>query len=120
EYAPYRIIVELVGGVVLGNALSMLAKDGVCVSIAASAGATTTIDISHFYAAGRTSLYGFLLFNELGKEPASEGLARLAALVSEGRLKTQVTVEEPWSKVGEVICDFLDRKISGKAVLRVE
>ena len=32
EYGPYHLILESVGGEVLGNALSMLAPEGTCVS----------------------------------------------------------------------------------------
>jgi len=120
DFGPYKLIAESVGGKVLGNCLNLLAKDGICVSFGTSAGKDVSFDASRFYATGRACLYGFILFNELGREPASVGLARLAELLSEKRIRVTISVEEPWSKISEVIRDFYDRKIPGKAVLRVE
>jgi NADPH2:quinone reductase len=51
--------------------------------------------------------------------PASDGLARLLKLVAAGRLKTNVSVRESWTEVGEVAQRLLDRGYTGKAVLRV-
>jgi len=119
EYGPYRLISESVGGAVLSNCLAMLDKDGICVSFGTSAGSEVTFDASSFYASGRASLYGFLLFNELGREPASVGLARLVALVADGRLKPHITVEEPCSRIGDVVQRFWDRKIPGKTVVHI-
>ena len=68
---------------------------------------------------GRVSLYGFLLFNEIGVETPSMGLARLARMVADDWLRTYITVEEPWEKVGQVAQDLWDRKFPGKAVLHV-
>ena len=120
DHGPYRLIAESVGGKVLGNCLSLLAKDGICVSFGTSAGNEVTFDASKFYPIGRASLYGFILFNELGREPASVGLARLAELMAEGRIHASITVEESWSKIGEISRDFFERKIPGKAVLRID
>lgn len=120
EYGPYKLIAESVGGKVLGNCLSLLSRDGICVSFGTSAGNEVTFDATKFYPTGRASLYGFILFNELGREPASVGLGRLAELMAEGRIRAIVTVEEPWDKISEVIRDFFDRKIPGKAVLSIE
>jgi NADPH-dependent curcumin reductase CurA len=67
---------------------------------------------------GRAKLYGFIIFEELGTQPASAGLSRLVKLVSERKLHPRITVEEPMEKVGEIARDLMDRKIAGKAVLR--
>lgn len=120
DYAPYKLIAESVGGKVLANCLSLLEKGGVCVSFGTSAGREVTFDASRFYATGRATLYGFILFHELGLEPASKGLGRLAGLMADGRLRANITLEESWDKIGEVARDLFDRKIPGKAVLRIE
>lgn len=120
DFGPYKLIAESVGGKVLGNCLSMLDKDGICVSFGTSSGHEVAFDASRFYATGRASLYGFILFNELGREPASVGLTRLAGLMDEGRIRATITVEESWSQIGEVAHDLLERKIPGKAVLTID
>jgi NADPH:quinone reductase-like Zn-dependent oxidoreductase len=111
---------ESVGGRVLGDALSMLAPGGTCVAFGASAGAETTFDVRSFYLTGGASMYGFILFHEVLARTASYGLARLARLLEEGRLRTYVSVEAPWTEVGDVARRLLDRGFTGKAVLRVE
>lgn len=103
----------------LANSLQMLSHDGICVSFAFSAGNEITFDALSLLRAGRAKLYGFLLFNELGIEPAGEGLARLVELMSEERLKAYISVEEGWSKIGEVAQELWERKIPGKAVLKI-
>ncbi len=119
DFGPYRLIAESVGGKVLGNCLSMLSSDGVCVTYGASAEAEATFNIWSFMRTGRASLYGFLLFNEMCIETPSMGLARLVRMVADDWLRTYITVEEPWEKVGQVAQDLWDRKIPGKAVLHV-
>jgi NADPH:quinone reductase len=118
EFGPYRLIVETVGGPVLANALGMLAPDGTCVSIGAAAGSwDVTFNAWELVRGERGSLYGFLVFNELNREPASVGLARLASLVAEERLRPHITIEASWQEIGQVAWDLLERRIPGKAVL---
>lgn len=119
EYGPFDLVVDSVGGPVLGDALGMLATGGTCVSFGTSAGNEVTFDVRDFYLTGNASLRGFILFHEVRARPASDGLARLLKLVAEGRLKTNVSVEESWTEVGEVAQRLLDRGYTGKAVLRV-
>ena len=119
QYGPYDLILESVGGEVLGNALSMLAPEGTCVSFGVSGGAEVTFDARELYLTGGAKLYGFILFHEVVALPASKGLARLAKLVEEGRLKPRIEVEAPWTDVGEVAARLIDRGYTGKAVLHV-
>ena len=119
EYGPFDVIVDSVGGAVLGDALGMLATGGTCVSFGTSAGNEVTFDTRAFYLTGGARLRGFILFHEVRARPASDGLARLLKLVADGRLKTNVSVRESWTEVGEVAQRLLDRGYTGKAVLRV-
>jgi len=120
EYGPYDLILESVGGAVLGNALSMLAPEGTCVSFGVSGGPETTFDVRSLFVTGGASLYGFILFHEVLAYPASEGLARLAKLVDEGHLTPRIEVVADWTEIGEVAARLMDRGFTGKAVLRVE
>jgi NADPH2:quinone reductase len=104
---------------VLGNALSMLAPEGTCVSFGVSGGPDVTFDARELYLTGGAKLYGFILFHEVVARPASEGLARLVKLVEEGRMKPRIEVEAPWTDVGVVAARLIDRGYTGKAVLHV-
>ena len=117
---PFDLILESVGGVVLGEALGMLAQGGTCVSFGVSGGAEATFGVSSFYLTGGASLYGFILFHEVAAKPASQGLGRLVGLVAEGRLHPRISFEASWTEIGEVAQSLLDRSYQGKAVLRVE
>lgn len=118
-HGPYDLILESVGGEVLGNALSMLAQEGTCVSFGVSGGVEVTFDARSFYLTGGAKLYGFILFHEVVARPASGGLARLVRLVEEGVLRPRIEVRAPWEEVGEVAARLIDRGYAGKAVLQV-
>ena len=119
EYGPFDVILDSVGGAVLGDILGMLATGGTCVSFGTSAGNEVTFDARAFYLTGGARLRGFILFHEVRARPASDGLARLLKLVADSRLKANISVREPWTEVGEVAQRLLDRGYTGKAVLRV-
>ena len=120
EQGPYHLVLESVGGEVLGNALSMLAPDGTCVSYGTSAAPEVEFDARALYLTGGARLYGFILFHEVLARPASSGLDRLARMVADGRLRPRIEVEAPWTEVGEVAVRLIDRGYTGKAVLQVD
>ena len=120
EYGPYHLILESVGGRVLGESLSMLAPGGTCVTFGVSASPDTSFDIRSFFGTGAATLYGFILFHEVLANPASEGLARLAGLIAEGRLKPHIGLEASWEEIGDTAGKLLDRSYTGKAVLHLE
>jgi NADPH:quinone reductase-like Zn-dependent oxidoreductase len=119
DAGPYDLIVDSVGSKTLAKALTQLAKGGICVTLGVSAGAEVTFDVGQFFRLGRRSLYGFILFEEFGDDPASDGLARLAGLVAAGQLRPQISVEAPWTEIAGVAQQLLDRRYPGKAVLHV-
>lgn len=115
----YDLVLESVGGRTLGTALAALERGGVCVTLGVSATAEVTFDARSFFATGRTRLYGFYLFAELGNEPAAIGLRRLADLVAAGQLAPHISVERPWTDIAQVAADLIARTYPGKAVLTV-
>jgi NADPH:quinone reductase len=119
ERGPYDLVLESVGGEVLAGTLAMLATGGTCVSLGVSAGAESTFDVRTFYFTGGATLYGFILFYEVLARPASEGLARLLRLVSDGTLQPRIELEVPWEEIGDVAGRLVDRDYAGKAVLHV-
>jgi NADPH2:quinone reductase len=113
----YDLVVESVGGRTLGTALAALNRDGVCVTLGVSASAEVTFDARQFFVAGRSRLYGLYLFTEFGAKPAWNGLRRLAGLVAEGQISPHISVERPWTDIGQVAADLIARRFTGKAVL---
>jgi len=116
----YDLVIESVGGRTLGTALAALERGGVCVTLGVSASPEVTFDARQFFATGRTTLYGFYLFTELGTELPSFGLRRLAELVAAGQLVPHISLERPWGEVGRVAQDLMNRRFPGKAVLTLD
>lgn len=118
-HGPFDRALDSVGGRTLATVLAMMAPGGTCVAFGASDGPDVPFNISRFYATGGVTLYGFILFYEVQSKPAAAGLARLARLVQDGRLRPLITVEEPWEKVADVAQQLVNRRYAGKAVLLV-
>lgn len=117
---PYWLIVNSVGGSALSAALTMLAPNGVCVTLGVSEGPTATFESRDFFGAGGARLYGLTLFHELmSVERAGIGLTLLAGEIAAGRLKPQIAVEAGWNEVGAVAQRLIDRDFTGKAVLHI-
>ncbi len=114
---PYDLILESVGGPSLAAALGMLAPGGTCVLFGASLSAETTFDAGKFYRGGGTRLYGLFLGQEFQHEAANVGLARLARLIADGKLRPEIEVEAPWTEVADIAARLMSRRFTGKAVL---
>jgi NADPH2:quinone reductase len=118
---PFDLILDSVGGQTLAATLTMLRTAGTCVTFGVSEAATSTFESGAFFRTGGAKLYGLILFDELVRvEPAGKGLAVLADLVQRKVLKPAIEVEAPWTDIGRVATDLLERKFSGKAVLYVK
>jgi NADPH2:quinone reductase len=48
------------------------------------------------------------------------GLRRLADLVATGRLAPHISVEKPWTEIGQVAQDLMARRFPRKAVTTLE
>jgi NADPH:quinone reductase len=120
QHAPYDLVLESVGGTTLSAILPHLGLDGTCVMFGATAGSEIIFNASQFYGKGGLSLYGFILFHELKKQPAALGLARLVKLVAQGSLVPHVDLEAPWSDIAQVAQQLTDRQFLGKAVLHLQ
>jgi len=116
----YDLVIDSVGGRTLGTALAALERGGMCVTLGVSASAEVTFDTRTFFVSGRTTLYGFYLFVELGNDPAGDGLRRLGDLVAAGQLAPHISVERPWTEIGQVAQDLMARRFPGKAVLTLD
>ena len=118
QFGPYNHVLEAVGGAVLANVLSMVAPVGHVVIYGVSAGGPITVD-STLFLRSRMVVSGLAVFTELQKESAGVGLDRLAGMCAAGTLKPHIAIEAPWTEIGNVAQQLLDRSYPGKAVLTV-
>jgi NADPH:quinone reductase-like Zn-dependent oxidoreductase len=116
---PFDLILESVGGSSLATALDLMAPAGTVVSFGYSSGEETSFAASPWYLKGRPTVVGFTLFFEGTGECYADDLRYLAQLVADDRLHPQVAIERDWTELNETIGELNDRRIAGKAVLRV-
>jgi NADPH2:quinone reductase len=114
-------VIEGVGGASLSAALQRVAAKGIVVSFASSDPQPVSFPARALFGrAPGATLRGLLVFPEVRRHGGAAGhLARLAALVAEGRLDPQVDREAPWDDAASAIEALLARRIAGKAVLHV-
>jgi NADPH:quinone reductase-like Zn-dependent oxidoreductase len=127
ELAPsegplFGVILDAIGGPVLGAALQRVAPRGIVVNFAA----TVTDPVSYptrelFSRAPGARLYGLYIFDELQhSRSGAADLRRLADLVAAGRLDPQIDTVGSWTEAQSAIEALLDRRVAGKAVLTVD
>lgn len=116
---PFDHVLDGVGGNTLAAALASLAKNGSAVVYGATGGGEIPLDARAFYPTGGASLYGFILFHELLSNPAGLGLARLARLLDDGRLRAPIEVEGKLGELPELAQRLEDRAFTGKAVVHL-
>ena len=118
----FDVVLDAVGGAVLGTALRRVAPGGTVINFAA----TTPEPVSYptrdlFGRAPGARLYGLYIFAELAhSRSASADLRRLADLVAAGKLDPQIDMTASWHQAKTAIEALLDRRVNGKAVLVVD
>ncbi len=120
QYGPYHLILDSIGGQVLGKALSMLAPDSTCVNFGVSGSGEATFELRSFFTTGGANFYGFILFHELERKAGAEDLGVLASLVADGRLRPTIDREAPWTEISSAVQQMLERRFTGKIVLKLE
>lgn len=121
SHGPFDLIVDGVNGTVLARALEMLAPGGICAAYGSASGERLDFDLRRFFRAGRTSLRGIALFEELRREEAAgAGLARLVALAASGDLVPRIAAEASWRDIDRLARSLMERGFTGKAVLHVD
>ncbi|ODV43931.1 hypothetical protein AWV79_13900 [Cupriavidus sp. UYMMa02A] len=119
QFGPFDLILESVGGVALANALTMLSRQGVCVSYGNSSRDVAPIDVSKLYLTGSPRLEAMFLVSEMQHEAPSIGLSRLVHAVEVGLIRPRIEVEAPWEEVDSIARQLFNRQIAGKAVLNI-
>ncbi len=121
EEPLFDLVMESIGGALLGQALARLASGGVAVSIGASSDEPTTFDSLAPVRKGGVRWYGLSLFQELERQGAGRReLETLLGLVAEGRLDPQVSVQASWRSMGSLLRALGERRVAGKAVALVD
>ena len=114
---PYDLILESLGGASLGAALEAVAPEGCVVSFGSTVDPAVSFDARKFFFVGGASLYGFIIFHEVRREPMARDLERLAELILDERLATHVEATFPLSQIGDAVDALRDRKVKGKIVV---
>jgi NADPH2:quinone reductase len=118
----YDVILEAVGGPVLGQAIARIAPGGTVVSFASTIPEPVSYGARELFArAPRARIYGLYIFAELAHTgTGTSDLRRLADLIAAGKLDPQIDLTLSWSDAGEAIDALLGRRVNGKAVLRID
>jgi NADPH:quinone reductase-like Zn-dependent oxidoreductase len=115
----FDLVVDCAGGAAFTLAIEHVAPRGVVVNLATE-GETVTFRAARFDRSPGARIYTLNLRDELAGRGAGPDLARLCALTAAGRLDGQVELEASWRDAGEAMRALLERRIGGKAVLRIE
>src|SRR3954470_8629807 len=122
EGERFDLIVEGVGGASLSAAIRRVAPRGTVVSFARSDEQDVTFPTSALFRdASGAAVRGLYVFHELGRRAGGGAdLARPAQLVAQQELHPQIDLEAGWREAGNAIGALLDRRVAGKAVLRID
>jgi NADPH:quinone reductase len=119
EGSTYAVIVDGVGGPVLGAAIGRIAPGGTVISFASTVADPVSYPSRTLFArAPGARVYGLFIFSELARTgTAGADLRRLADLIAAGRIDPQIDLTAPWTEAGSAIEALMDRRVNGKAVL---
>jgi NADPH:quinone reductase len=122
EGPDFDVILDGVGGPVLGTALQRVVPGGTVISYAATIPDPVSYPTRELFArAPGATLYGLFIFAELGHtRSGSTDLRRLADLIAAGKLDPQIDMTASWRDAKDAIEALLDRRVAGKAVLTVD
>ena len=116
---PYDIILESVGGQSLATALGMVQRAGLLVVFGNSSREDTTFSIATFYGRHGARMQGFSLLAPNQPPDYREDLSYLAELAAAGTLDVQIDLAIGWDDATTAFAALRERRVHGKAVLRV-
>lgn len=112
----FDVVLDSIGGPMLGPLLRATALRGRVVVFGNSADAESTFRVEDFYPKAIT-IYGFRVFQSVPPEQGVRDLAALADRVAAGHLKISVQATAPLSQALPLVGDLYDRKVIGKVVI---
>jgi NADPH2:quinone reductase len=120
EGEPFDAVLEAIGGPVLAAAISRLAPFGTVVSFAATVPDETSYHPRELFGRNGT-LRGLIVFPYADRQGgAGPALARLVALVADGRLRPEIDLVTSWRDARGTFEALLERRVAGKAVLTID
>lgn len=117
---PFDLILESVGGQSMAAAIARVAPGGLIVSFGSSSREPAPFDFAAFARDGRADAGIQIYLSQSEEAHAGADLEVLLGLLAAGRLAADVGLEAPWSELGAALDALRDRRVAGKAVLRVE
>jgi len=122
EGPTYDVIIDAIGGPVLGTAIRRVSPGGIVVNFASTVPDPVSFPARDLFGrAPRARLYGLYVFAEYEHtRTGAADLGRLADLVAAGRLDPQIDMTASWHEAARAIEALLERRVKGKAVLRIE
>ena len=112
----FDVVLDGIGGPMLGPLLAATAPNGRVVVYGNSADAESTFRVETFYGKGVT-IYGFRVFTSVPPAQAVKDMATLADQVASGTLSIKVQATAPLADALPLIADLYARKVTGKVVL---
>jgi NADPH2:quinone reductase len=116
----FDLILESVGGRSMSAAIERVAPDGLIVSFGNSSGEPAPFDFAAFITRGSASARIETYASSRQEAHAGANLEVLLDLLAASRLAADVGLEAPWTELGAALDALRDRRVAGKAVLRVE
>jgi NADPH:quinone reductase len=112
----FDVVLDGIGGPMLGPLLDATARNGRMVVYGNSADAESTFRVEAFYPKGIT-IFGFRVFTSVPPAQAVKDMATLADQAASGTLSVKVQATAPLADALPLIADLYGRKVTGKVVL---
>ena len=113
----FDVIIESVGGEILGRALSMLDPRGNLVTFGNTSDAPSTFNVRDVYNGALVKMLGFELFFD--PVPFGRDLAVLLGMTARGELNPHVVDILPWTDMAHALQRLDNRAVGGKLILTV-
>jgi NADPH2:quinone reductase len=112
----FDVVIDGIGGPMLGPLLDVAATGGRVVVFGNSADAESTFRVERFYSKSVT-IFGFRVFASVPTDQVVKDMANLADQAASGALRVTVQATAPLADALPLIRDLYDRKVTGKVVL---
>jgi NADPH:quinone reductase-like Zn-dependent oxidoreductase len=116
----FWLILESAGGASLSAAVKLLEPRGTVAVYGNSAGEPSTISFADFRGAQNARIQSFFYFTSGPEEQFGPDLGLLVSLIADRKLTPQTGPERSWREIAQVAEELRARRISGKAVFRVD
>jgi NADPH:quinone reductase-like Zn-dependent oxidoreductase len=114
--SEFDVVLDGIGGPMLGPLLDATARNGRVVVYGNSADAPSALRVDAFYPKGIT-IYGFRVFTSVPPTQAVKDMATLADQAATGTLSVKVQATAPLAGALPLIADLYNRRVTGKVVI---